>query len=158
MIYFTGPIGEGKTVAVTGVVTVINALLGTSKVIKNGKIVTSQGDISHQSTATSNRLIIMTSRNPNDIFIILLDLGNIFVLGTFLNILSDGLNMDNVAKAVERDFYEWHRQREKEGEVSRVRRYSGEETLSTLMSVYLLEKFDISEDDPGKDFVAFLLF
>ena len=95
MIYFTGPIGEGKTVAVTGVVTVINALLGTSKVIKNGKIVTSQGDISHQSTATSNRLIIMTSRNPNDIFIILLDLRNIFVLGTFLNILSDGLNIDS---------------------------------------------------------------
>ena len=75
-----------------------------------------------------------------------------------VTVCSQGLNMDNVAKAVERDFYEWHRQREKEGEVSRVRRYSGEKTLSTLMSVYLLEKFDISEDDPGKDFVAFLLF
>ena len=78
-----------------------------------------------------------------------------------VTVCSQGLNMDNVAKAVERDFYEWHRKREKEeGEGRRSRREARAESLSSLMSVYLLEKFDISEDDPGTDVrqVNFMIF
>ena len=73
-----------------------------------------------------------------------------------VTVCSQGLNMDNVAKAVERDFYEWHRQREKEDDLAnRSRRQARSESLSALMSVYLLEKFDISEDDPGTDLRQF---
>ena len=49
--------------------------------------------------------------------------------------------MDNVAMAVERDFYEWH---SRSGEGARNKR----DTLTDMMAVYLKEKFDIKEGDP----------
>ena len=49
--------------------------------------------------------------------------------------------MDNVAMAVERDFYEWH---SRSGEGDRKKR----DTLTDMMAVYLKEKFDIKEGDP----------
>ena len=67
-----------------------------------------------------------------------------------VTICSQGLNMDNVAKAVERDFLDWNDQREKEGQPGRFKRGTEDgESLASLMSVYLLEKFDISAGDPG---------
>ena len=64
-----------------------------------------------------------------------------------VTVCSQGLNMDNVAKAVERDFTEWHLERRRKK--GRRRREAGEESLQTLMSIYLKEKFDINEDDPS---------
>ena len=70
-----------------------------------------------------------------------------------VTICSQGLNMDNVAKAVERDFLDWNDQRGQQGQEGpqeRVRRETDTgESLASLMSVYLLEKFDISAGDPG---------
>ena len=59
-----------------------------------------------------------------------------------VTICSQGLNMDNVAKAVERDFYEWHQQRKKKRRMKR-------DTIQDLMAVYLKEKFDIEKNDPS---------
>ena len=59
-----------------------------------------------------------------------------------VTICSQGLNMDNVAKAVERDFYEWHQQKIKNKRRKR-------ETVQDMMSFYLKEKFDIEKDDPS---------
>ena len=68
-----------------------------------------------------------------------------------VTICSQGLNMDNVAKAVERDFYEWHHQRSENARKTRrrSRRSQEPESLKKLMSIYLKEKFDIDEGDPG---------
>ena len=60
-----------------------------------------------------------------------------------VTICNQGLNMDNVAMAVERDFYEWH---------DTLIRGAGREkrdTLQNMMGVYLKEKFDIGEGDPS---------
>ena len=64
-----------------------------------------------------------------------------------VTVCSQGLNMDNVAKAVERDFLEWHQAREQRR--GRARRAATAATLRALMAVYLQEKFDISSEDPG---------
>ena len=65
-----------------------------------------------------------------------------------VTVCSQGLNMDNVAKAVERDFTEWHTERRRR-EQARRRRAAEEESLQSLMAIYLKEKFDINEDDPS---------
>ena len=59
--------------------------------------------------------------------------------------------MDNVAKAVERDFYEWHQERSEKNRQNRrrSRRSQEPESLKKLMTIYLKEKFDIDEGDPG---------
>lgn len=64
-----------------------------------------------------------------------------------VTVCSQGLNMDNVAKAVERDFTEWHMERRTVK--ARRRREAEEESLQTLMAIYLKEKFDINEGDPS---------
>ena len=51
--------------------------------------------------------------------------------------------MENVARAVERDFYQWNS--EQEDEQNRKRR----DTLQERMEIYLREKFDIGDDDPS---------
>ena len=66
-----------------------------------------------------------------------------------VTVCSQGLNMDNVAKAVERDFTEWHLHLQRRRRKGRRRREAGEESLQTLMAIYLKEKFDINEDDPS---------
>ena len=53
-----------------------------------------------------------------------------------------------VIKAVERDFYEWHQERVKK-EPRKKRDSEDGDSLQKLMTVYLKEKFDINEDDPG---------
>ena len=63
-----------------------------------------------------------------------------------VTICSQGLNMENVAKAVTRDFYEWHEEK--------TRRNGGREkrngeTLEERMGMYLKEKFEIGEGDPS---------
>ena len=65
-----------------------------------------------------------------------------------VTVCSQGLNMDNVAKAVERDFTEWHLhlQRRRRRRKGRRRREAGEESLQTLMAIYLKEKFDKIND------------
>ena len=61
-----------------------------------------------------------------------------------VTICNQGLNMDYVAMAVERDFYEWHKAHAgKEG--GREKR----NTLEDMMAVYLKEKFDINRGDPS---------
>ena len=78
-----------------------------------------------------------------------------------VTICSQGLNMENVARAVERDFYNWHTQQQAQqvkwskkhiccdklfqNEGGRNKR----DTLQDQMSVYLKDKFDIGEDDPS---------
>ena len=59
-----------------------------------------------------------------------------------VTVCSQGLNMENVARAVERDFYDWHHQQTEEGDGDR-------ETLQQRMSLYLREKFDIDDSDPS---------
>ena len=59
-----------------------------------------------------------------------------------VTVCSQGLNMENVARAVERDFYDWHHQQAEEGDGDR-------ETLQQRMSFYLREKFDIDDSDPS---------
>lgn len=67
-----------------------------------------------------------------------------------VTVCSQGLNMDNVAKAVERDFTEWHTERRSVNQARRRREAEEEEeSLQTLMAIYLKEKFDINEDDPS---------
>ena len=73
-----------------------------------------------------------------------------------VTVCSQGLNMDNVAKAVERDFYEWHQERRgnkvkerRKREAEKEDDVSSPETLRRLMAIYLKEKFDINEDDPS---------
>ena len=67
-----------------------------------------------------------------------------------VTVCSQGLNMDNVAKAVERDFLEWHQAREQgRGRARRAATAATAATLRALMAVYLMEKFDISSEDPG---------
>ena len=57
-----------------------------------------------------------------------------------VTICNQGLNMDYVAMAVERDFYEWHKAHAGE---------EGRDTLGEMMAVYLKEKFDINKGDPS---------
>ena len=57
-----------------------------------------------------------------------------------VTICNQGLNMDYVAMAVERDFYEWHK-----AHAGREKRH----TLEDMMAVYLKEKFDINRGDPS---------
>ena len=66
-----------------------------------------------------------------------------------VTVCSQGLNMDNVAKAVERDFLEWHQAREQRRGRARRAATATAATLRALMAVYLMEKFDISSEDPG---------
>ena len=61
-----------------------------------------------------------------------------------VTICNQGLNMDYVAMAVERDFYEWHKAHAGEGG-GRGKR----DTLEDMMAVYLKEKFDINKGDPS---------
>ena len=61
-----------------------------------------------------------------------------------VTICNQGLNMDYVAMAVERDFYEWHKAHAGE-EGGREKR----DTLEEMMAVYLKEKFDINKGDPS---------
>ena len=61
-----------------------------------------------------------------------------------VTICNQGLNMDYVAMAVERDFYEWHKAHAGEG-TGREKR----DTLEDMMAVYLKEKFDINKGDPS---------
>ena len=56
--------------------------------------------------------------------------------------------MKILSKAVERDFYEWHQERAKK-KPRRRREAEDGDSLQRLMAVYLKEKFDINEDDPG---------
>ena len=60
-----------------------------------------------------------------------------------VTICSQGLTMENVARAVERDFYQWHVETREQGDRSR------RETIDERMSEYLREKFDIGDGDPG---------
>ena len=64
-----------------------------------------------------------------------------------VTICSQGLNMENVARAVERDFYQWHteNQETQENQGTRDKR----DTLEQRMSLYLRDKFDIGDDDPS---------
>lgn len=74
-----------------------------------------------------------------------------------VTICSQGLNMENVARAVERDFYHWHKKTQvMESKISSLlwcwlqeSERSKRHTLEDQMSIYLLEKFDIGEDDPS---------
>ena len=61
-----------------------------------------------------------------------------------VTICNQGLNMDYVAMAVERDFYEWHKAHAGEGGGREKR-----DTLEDMMAVYLKEKFDINKGDPS---------
>ena len=60
-----------------------------------------------------------------------------------VTVCSQGLNMENVARAVERDFYDWHKQQPQGGEGG------SKDTLQERMALYLREKFDIDESDPS---------
>ena len=53
--------------------------------------------------------------------------------------------MENVARAVERDFYDWHQhhQQHQGGEGA------GKDSLQERMALYLREKFDIDDSDPS---------
>ena len=57
-----------------------------------------------------------------------------------VTVCSQGLNMENVAWAVERDFYDWHQEQARDGD---------RETLQERMTAYLREKFDIDDSDPS---------
>ena len=59
-----------------------------------------------------------------------------------VTVCSQGLNMENVARAVERDFYDWHQDQVRAGAGDR-------ETLQERMTLYLREKFDIDDSDPS---------
>ena len=61
-----------------------------------------------------------------------------------VTICNQGLNMDYVAMAVERDFYEWHKAHAGKGGGREKRN-----TLEDMMAVYLKEKFDINRGDPS---------
>ena len=58
-----------------------------------------------------------------------------------MTVCSQGLNMENVARAVERDFYDWHQAQGGEGD--------SKDTLQERMALYLREKFDIDDSDPS---------
>ena len=58
-----------------------------------------------------------------------------------VTVCSQGLNMENVARAVERDFYDWHQEHDQAGDQ--------QDTLQERMALYLREKFDIDESDPS---------
>ena len=66
-----------------------------------------------------------------------------------VTICSQGLNMEIVAKAVERDFYKWHTESLKEGEDmdgegnGNGNKDSNKDALQQKMELYLREKFDI---------------
>ena len=62
-----------------------------------------------------------------------------------VTVCSQGLNMENVARAVERDFYDWHQhqQQHQGGEGD------SKDTLQERMALYLREKFDIDDSDPS---------
>ena len=54
--------------------------------------------------------------------------------------------MENVARAVERDFYDWHQEHQ---EQPQDRERDSKDTLQERMALYLREKFDIDESDPS---------
>ena len=60
-----------------------------------------------------------------------------------VTVCSQGLNMENVARAVERDFYDWHQEQPQAGESQH------EDSLQERMALYLREKFDIDDSDPS---------
>ena len=51
--------------------------------------------------------------------------------------------MENVARAVERDFYDWHQEQPQAGDSRH------EDSLQERMALYLREKFDIDDSDPS---------
>ena len=51
--------------------------------------------------------------------------------------------MENVARAVERDFYDWHQEQDQAGAGD------NQDTLQERMALYLREKFDIDDSDPS---------
>ena len=58
-----------------------------------------------------------------------------------VTVCSQGLNMENVARAVERDFYDWHQDQPETG--------GDRDSLQERMALYLTEKFDIDDSDPS---------
>ena len=60
-----------------------------------------------------------------------------------VTVCSQGLNMENVARAVERDFYDWHQEQPQAGDSRH------EDSLQERMALYLREKFDIDDSDPS---------